>query len=95
MQTTTVNQQKEIQDAATRIDALTKNLEKQQAEMEKMKTHQTTVNHVLNLLDLTEEDAQIISEMILDYRERKMKREEVEAYEQEMEDKEELEQEFE
>jgi hypothetical protein len=90
MQTTIVNQQKEIQDATTRIDALVKNLEKQQTEMEKMKTHQNTVDHVLDLLDLTEEDTKIISEMILDYRERKMKMEEAEAQKQEDEEKNEI-----
>ncbi len=42
-----------------------------QKKMNTLESHQRTVDHVLGLLDLKEEDAKVISEMIMDYRERK------------------------
>jgi integrase len=44
-----------------------------------LESHQRTVDHVLELLDLKEEDAKVISEMIMEYRERKRLKGEAEA----------------
>ena len=79
-----------VLELATEVEAKAEQRNKQlktlvndlESELESMKAHQRTVDEVLDILDLDVEDAKIISAMILDWRERTLRREESEAFSQ-------------
>jgi chromosome segregation ATPase len=61
-----------------------------QKKMEALESHQKTVDRVLELLDLKEEDAKVLSQIILDYRERNRLKGEAEAFESSQKDNDEI-----